>query len=136
MTNDIEVNDWYQALVTDCKSIVTERLYRSRQEVIEGWHEVGERIATDANYRKHAQGNTDIKKRLAVDIGASVQTLYYAIQFYEKFPILESVQQLPEGKNISWTKIVKNYLPEPKTPQVGNEFCTCPKCGQTHRSAK
>jgi hypothetical protein len=136
MTNTLEVTGWYQALVTDCKSIVTERLYRSRQEVIEGWHEVGERIATDQNYRKHAQGNTDIKKQLAIDIGASVQTLYYAIQFYEKFPTLESVQQLPEGKNISWSKIVKNYLPETKEPQVGNEFCTCPKCGQTHRSAK
>ena len=56
-------DDWYTALVTDCKAIVTERLYRSRQEVIEGWHEVGARIATDPNYQKHARGNGDIKKQ-------------------------------------------------------------------------
>lgn len=131
MMNDI-TTDWYKNLVTDCKAIVTERLYRSRQEIIEGWHEVGERIATDPNYRKHAHGNTDIKKQLAIDIGASVQTLYYAIQFFEKFPTLESVNALPEGKNLSWSKIIKNHLPEPKEPQTGNEFCTCPKCGQSH----
>jgi len=137
MTNTLTTNDWYQALVTDCKSIVTERLYRSRQEIIEGWHEVGERIATDPNYRKHAHGNTDIKKQLAVDIGASVKTLYYAIQFYDKFPELSNaLESFDEGKNISWHKIVNKYLPEPREPQTGNEFCTCPKCGNSHRNSK
>lgn len=127
-------DDWYKSLVDDCKAIVTERLYRSRQEVIEGWHEVGERIATDENYKKHAHGNGEIKKQLAVDIGASVQTLYYAIQFFEKFPTLETLNKLPEGKNLSWRKIVKNYLPAPKgndDPEF--EMCTCKTCGNVHR---
>ena len=137
MTNDIVADDWYDILVTDCHAIVTERLHRSRMEVIEGWHEVGERIATDVNYQKHAHGNSEIKKRLAVDIGASVKTLYYAIQFFEKYPKLpNALESFDEGKNISWHKIVKNYLPEPREKITGNEFCTCPKCGQQHRSAK
>jgi hypothetical protein len=135
--NDIEVPDWYDLLVTDCHAIVTERLYRSRQEIIEGWHEVGRRIATDENYKKHAHGNSEIKKRLAVDIGASVKTLYFAIQFFEKYPELSpALESFEEGKNISWRKIIQNHLPEPRKKITGNEFCTCPKCGQQHRSAK
>jgi hypothetical protein len=132
-----EQKGWYEILVSDCKAIVTERLYRSRQEIIEGWHEVGHRITTDSNYRKFAHGNTEIKKQLAVDIGASVKTLYYAIQFYDKFPELSNaLESFDEGKNISWHKIVKKYLPEPRESVAGNEFCTCPTCGQSHRSAK
>ncbi len=125
----LDSDAWYDNLVTDCKAIVVESLYRSRQEVIEGWHEVGKRILTDPNYQKFAKGNGEIKKRLARDIGASVQT-----QFYEKFPTLESMSELPEGKNISWHKITKNYLPAPTdTDRNVPESCTCPHCGNIHR---
>lgn len=126
--------EWYQNMVTDCKAIVTERLYRSRQEVIEGWHEVGRRILTDPHYKKFSHGNGDIKKQLAADIGASVKTLYYAIQFFEKFPTLESLPELPEGKNISWRKIIQKYLPSPSgndNPELA--MCTCKDCGNVHR---
>ena len=131
---NIVISDWYQNLVTDCKAIVTERLYRSRQEVIEGWHEVGERIATDENYRKHAHGNGKIKEQLAVDIGASVKTLYFAIQFYEKFPQLSNaLESFDEGKNISWHKIVNRYLPESREKLSDTLFHACPTCGQVHK---
>lgn len=108
----IRAADWYQHLVTDCKAIVTERLYRSRQEVIEGWHEVGERIATDKNYQKAAKGNMNLRRKLAEDIGTSIKTLYQAIQFYSKYPDLShACERFEEGKNISWYKITKKYLP-------------------------
>lgn len=130
----LTTQDWYTSLVTDCKAIVTERLYRSRQEVIEGWHEVGQRILTDPNYKKFAHGNGEIKKQLAADIGASVQTLYKAIQFYETFPELSNaLQTFEEGKNISWHKIVKNYLPTTMEEKAKPEICTCPHCGNEHR---
>jgi len=135
MSDSIVVSGWYNILVNDCKAIVTERLYRSRQEIIEGWHEVGARIATDKNYQKFAKGNGDRRKQLAADIGASVKTLYYAIQFYEKFPDVSALlETTPEGKNISWHKIVKNYLPAPSS-DVQNEpvMCTCSHCGNEHR---
>ena len=51
---DIQKNEWYKELIDDCKTIIVERLYRSRQEIIECWHEVGERINTDPNYQKAA----------------------------------------------------------------------------------
>lgn len=111
MTNGIQVLGWYDALVSDCKAIVTERLYRSRQEIIEGWHEVGQRIATDQNYQKASKGNLKLRQKLAEDIGKSVQSLYFAIQFYEKFPVLSNaLETFPEGKNISWYKITNKYL--------------------------
>ena len=128
------VADWYDHLVTDCKAIVTERLYRSRQEIIEGWHEIGQRIATDENYQKHARGNGKIKDKLAADIGASVQSLYYAIQFYNKYPELsKGLESFSEGKNISWTKITKNYLPAPERTRAEPEVCICPHCGKEHK---
>lgn len=115
MDAEIVVYDWYKSLVADCHAIVTERLWRSRQEVIEGWHEVGMRIATDENYSKFAKGNGEIKKRLAADIGASMQSLYFALQFYEKHPNLSNaLDSFPEGKNISWHKICNKYLAAPK----------------------
>jgi len=110
-----EPGEWYQYLVTDLKAIIVERLYRSRQEIIECWHEVGKRIATDENYQKYAKGNINANKKLAQDIGKSIQTLYFAIQFYEKCPVLSNaLESFPEGKNISWHKIVNKYLPAPK----------------------
>ena len=97
MENDIVVIDdsnWYPQLVEDVKAIITERVYRSRQEVIEGWHEVGERIINDENYQKAAKDNLKLRRQLAGDIGKSVQSLYYAIQFYDKFPILSNARKI------------------------------------------
>ena len=111
--NNLQTQDWYNALVDDCKAIITERLYRSRQEIIECWHEVGERITTDVYYQKYAKGNVERQRKLAEDIGKSLQSLYFAIQFYSKFPVLSNaLETFKEGKNISWFKIVNKYLPE------------------------
>ena len=101
--NNLQTQDWYNALVDDCKAIITERLYRSRQEIIECWHEVGERITTDVYYQKYAKGNVERQRKLAEDIGKSLQSLYFAIQFYSKFPVLSNaLETFKEGKNISW----------------------------------
>ncbi len=101
----IDNSNWYPVLVDDCKAIICERLYRSRQEVIECWHEVGERICTDDNYQKAAKGNLKLQKQLARDMEKSITSLYYAVQFFNKFPILSTaVETFEEGKNISWTR--------------------------------
>ena len=114
----IDTNGWYDVLVGDVKAIITERIYRSRQEVIECWYEVGARISTDPNYQKYAIGNKRAQKKLAQDIGKSVTSLYYATQFYKKFPEFNALNSLPDGKNLSWHKIVKNYLPSPEKETV------------------
>lgn len=113
--NDLTKNEWYQLLVDDCKNIITEALFTSRWALVEGYHQLGERIETDVNYQKYAKGNYSSLQDLAKNIGISERSLYYAIQFYDKYPSLDEV---PEGKNITWNKIITKYLPEPKIDNV------------------
>jgi N6-adenosine-specific RNA methylase IME4 len=104
--------DWYNLLIDDCKNIITEAVHNSRWDLIQGYHQLGERIVTDSEYKKWEQNRAwAVLQRVAKAIGISNRTLYYAIQFYEKYPSLDTV---PEGKNISWKKIVTLYLPQPK----------------------
>lgn len=95
-------------MVEDCRAILTEAVFNSRWALIDGYHQLGERIVTDDNYQKWAKGNGASLSGLADNIGISERTLYRAIQFYEKYP---DTDKLPEGKNISWNKVVTQYLP-------------------------
>jgi N6-adenosine-specific RNA methylase IME4 len=115
LENDIKKQEWYQNLVDDCQTIMVERGYRARMEVIEGYHELGERICTDINFKKYAKGRGEAVNNLAKDIGLSSVTLYFTMQFYDRWPVLSNaLETFKEGKNISWHKIVNKYLPAPK----------------------
>ena len=110
MTTELVVqSEPFQALVDECKAIITETIFSSRWALVEGYHALGERIQTDEGFQKYAKGNADACKTLAKNIGISDRTLYYAIQFYDKYPRLDLV---PEGKNISWNKVITKYLPK------------------------
>ena len=108
---EIQNNEWYQALVEECKAIITEAIFTSRWALVEGYWKLGKELRGNKDF------NTKLLQGLAVDIGTSERTLWYAIQAYDKFPELESI---PEGKNISWNKLITKYLPEPKinTPKL------------------
>ena len=104
------MNDqWYLYLVEDCQAIITETIFNSRWALVEGYHQLGERIATDENWQKNATGNGRTLKDLAICLDKSERTLYYAVRFYDTYPELNSV---PEGKNISWNKLITKYLPD------------------------
>lgn len=105
--------EWYASLVEDCKAIITEAVFTSRWALVAGYHQLGERIVTDENYQEYAKGNKSSVQGLARKIGISDRTIYYAVQFYEKYPRLDKV---PEGKNISWNKIINKYLPSGLSP--------------------
>jgi N6-adenosine-specific RNA methylase IME4 len=112
---DVTEREWYIALVDDCKAIVTEAVFTSRWSLVEGYHALGERINADPNYTKWEQGKAGrVLQGLAKDIGTSTRTIHYARQFHEKFPALD---ELPGGKNTSWTKVTK-LLPEPPKPKT------------------
>ena len=121
-----EDSDWYQGLVDDCKAIITEAVFTSRWALVEGYHMLGERITTDWNYKEFAKGNKGSVQGLAQKLGTSERTLYYAIQFFEKYPRLD---MLPEGKNISWNKIVTKYLPS-RADGESQPADVCPACGR------
>jgi len=105
-------DDQYKLLVTDCKAIITEAIFNSRWALVEGYHQLGERIVNDTLYRRSEKNKAGaILSDLIKDIGVSQATLYRAIAFYNKYPSLEDV---PEGKNISWNKIITKYLTDSK----------------------
>lgn len=125
LINSLVISQWYTQLVEDCKDIITEAVFISRWTLVEGYHQLGERIATDINYQEYAKGNKASVQGLAQNLNISERTLYYAIQFYTKYPQLDTI---PEGKNISWNKIITKYLPD-KTNEVKSKVNKCPQCG-------
>ena len=107
-TENLEIKDWYQYLVEECKAIITEAVFTSRWSLVEGYHALGERIVTENNLDRKEVYGKKILQDLGKSIGISKSSLYYAIQFYDKYPQLDRV---PEGKNITWNKIITKYLP-------------------------
>lgn len=73
---------------------------------MEGYWLLGKRIRGEEN------DITKLLQGLAVNIGVSERTLWYALQAYDKYPDLH---QIPEGKNITWNKLITKYLPERET---------------------
>ena len=119
MKTEITTDPYYRLLVEDCKAIVTESVFVSRWALVEGYHLLGKRIVMDENYQQYAKGNQESLQDLAKNIGIGERTLYYAIRFYNKYPELDDI---PEGKNISWSKLIAKYLPEYTETENENEY--------------
>lgn len=109
-----------RSLVDDCRAILTEGVFNSRWELIICYHKLGERINREKLEGAYGQ---KIVSQLAQSLNTSKRTLYRACQFAEKYP---DVNLLPDGKNISWSKIVTNLLPETVSEPKEKH---CPNCG-------
>jgi len=103
----VKREEWYQALIDECKSIITEAIFTSRWALVEGYHNLGKRIREDSK----RLSTTLLLQHVAVDLKISERTLWYAVQFYDKY---SDLSQVPEGKNISWRKLITKYLPPHK----------------------
>ena len=108
VVTDARQEPWYELLVDDCKAIMTEGIFNSRWTLLETYHQLGERIVTDNNFDRKEVYGKKIIAGLRESLRTSESTIWRAVQFYEKYPQLETV---PEGKNISWNKIITKYLP-------------------------
>ena len=111
MKKELINQEQYEALIEDCKAIVVETIFNSRWALVEGYWKLGERVEKDKDFKRFAKGNKDACKTLARNLGISDRTLYYAMQVYRKYPELGKI---PDGKNISWNKLITLYLPAPK----------------------
>ena len=118
-----KTGDWYASLLEDVTSTLTEAVFTSRWSLIEGYHEVGKRLRKDEDKMQM----TELVNSCAEDMGVSPRKLWYAVQFYDKYP---DIQMLPEGKNISWSKIKSKYLPEKRQEKKEEIVELCPKCGR------
>ncbi len=116
--NELVRDENYQFLVEQIKATITEAVHNSRWFLVEGYWNVGKLI------REKFTGNNLTKQlqTLAVDVGISERTLWYCIQFYDRYPSLDTV---PEGKNITWNKLITKYLPI-KTTGKDSEDTPCP----------
>lgn len=135
MTQQLEKNvaptgEWYQELINDCKAIITEAVFTSRWALVEGYWNLGKRIREDSLAEKHTKGNESFLQDLGRNLGTSTSTLYYALQAYDKYPTQD---QIPEGKNITWNKLITKYLPKTEK-KIDETRCDhrwlCSKCGE------
>ena len=116
MKKDLTTQEWYQSLVEDCQSIITESVFTSRWTLIKGYHLLGMRILEENdNFERSKIYGKKICSQVSNSLGKSRQTIQRAVQFATKYPDLDS---LPEGKNITWHKICNNLLPEAKKEKV------------------
>src|SRR3990167_8022205 len=115
LTQLIEVSD-------RIKQIFTEGIHASKWQLIETYHAVGRAMTSLSDPYKSV---SDVA-RLS---GKSERTIYRCIQFVQKYP---GINSLPEGKVITWNKIITKYLPEPKNPCQHEliEIKICSKCNK------
>ena len=101
--------EWFEQLAEECKAIITEAVFNSRWGLVEGYWKLGERIEHEVRTRpiNLIQLFADLQKT----ISKSTSLFYRAHQAYINYP---DIQTLPEGKNITWNKLITKYLPEPK----------------------
>ena len=96
-----------------------------------GYHELGSRLLEETdNFGRAGVYGEEIVQQVAKSLSLSPRTIYNAIGFAKQFPSFEKVYQLDEGENISWTKVVKNYLPAKATEEKGAVIYFCPHCKQ------
>lgn len=107
--------------IEECKAIITESVFTSRWALVEGYWLLGQRVSQE--HKKYAKGNESSLQDLASKLEIHTRTLYYAVQAYKKYPQIDTI---PDGKNISWSKLIK-HLPnrdkEPKKKELICPFC-------------
>jgi len=115
-TNNLPIQEeWYVALIEEGKAIITEAVFSSRWALVEGYWNLGKRIREEENLKREDIYGQKILQGLAESIGISGRSLYYALQTYDKYP---DIQTIPEGKNITWNKLITKYLPKPKNESI------------------
>lgn len=109
---DYKTTDQWKALIEESQAIVTETKFNAHMVMVEGKHQLGERIASDPLYRKYGKGNQDFLDEVAKEVGIGKTELYYCVRFYLKFPkFAQAVQTLPaDQKTLTWHR-VKMLLP-------------------------
>lgn len=102
--------------------IYKEAQNQSRMLVVEAHHQIGQTIMSLPTKYSAVQD-------LARLTQMSERSLYLSAQFYNKYPNFDKV---PEGKAISWTRIVTKYLPEKQKEEVKqcDHKWLCTKCGE------
>jgi len=101
----LDKDESFKALIEHCQSALTEASFNARQFFINSYHEIGGLI--NEYVEEYKVSANQVTQQVAEKLSVSQRTLQYAVQFFQMFPDLDT---LPEGKDISWRKIVRKYL--------------------------
>lgn len=132
MENIKDIFENFDEFAEEVKAIIVEREYRSHMELIEAYYEIGKMLLD-----KGVDGRSDFIEALAQKTGRGERNFWNALAMVKKFPTIEQVQELPEGKTISWNKITGKYLSSGSEVQEGVVECKhepvviCGKCRKT-----
>lgn len=108
MTNSLESQEWYEAMIEECRDLITEGVFLARWTVLKMYHALGRRILEEEkNFAQLGLTPADSVQRVAQSLGKSRRTLQYAVQFAREYPKIDA---LPGGKNISWHKVCNKVL--------------------------
>ena len=107
--NDLVIkDDSYNGLVEQITATITESVFTSRWALIEGYWLVGKLIREEIKLKKWEQNKAGvIMQNLADDTRTSERTLYRCLQCFDQYPELD---QIPDGKNITWNKLITEHL--------------------------
>lgn len=110
MKKSILDTEWFQALKDEIESIHTETIFNSRIELLKGKWAIGEAIESEVGKFERAEiYGEKINELLAEGLGISPRELQRCRQFYRKYSEKDwdkVVAILPDGKNISWNKVL------------------------------
>jgi len=121
---DLRNEEWYYTMIDESKAIIVERRYNAAIEMIQGKWELGKRILDErGNFERFGYGKK-VVETVAKDLNVSRTELFYCLQFVEKYPELSVVLD-SLGKNMSWTKIKKEKLPEKNKEKDTKHYMTC-----------
>lgn len=114
-------SEWFQALIEECRDIIVERRYRIATELLEMKWQIGDRILEDTEkFEKLGISGGKVCHIVSQALSCSKREIERCVQFRKKYPNLD---KLPEGKNITWHKIVNIYLPEKSNNNPEEEEC-------------
>ena len=106
-----EIDKIAQAIADRCVPIRAQKGFeRSIVNISEYWA-LGEELATAPEWKKSARGNPDVLQRVAELLGMGERSIYYCLQFYEKYPLPafeDVISKLPGGKTPAWREITKS----------------------------
>ena len=136
MLEEIREKEWFNETIEDLKAINIEYTYLERQSRIKKYWEIGQAIRAQVPlFEQEKLFGRNIIKLVAKSINLSPRLMYDVMKFVDMYDTFEEVENLPEGKNLTWTKIVENYLRENKgsRPRKKKEpdWHICPQCGKS-----
>lgn len=149
----LEDEEWYGYFIESCETILKQTVFNAREEIIKGKWLLGKEILeNNENFERKKIYGSKIVTRVAQSlklrrVPISPREVWRCVQFAKKYPNLIgdnteiSLDAFPEeGLNISWSKIVRKYLPSPvkgaellkecKHPETDMEAFSYLKCGR------